>query len=309
MADNGSNNKKIWIIAVVLLLLIINGVQFYLSRQDKKDIADKQESIEKKDNQIKVQTAKLDSLNHELDLKIAQVEQLGGDTTKLGQMRRELLAELKTARAARGGDLATIRRLNAKIKDFETMMTERDEEIEQLKSQNQQLFEETTRLKKNVAQREDSISRLSQRSNQQEQQLALAAILQAVNIKVHIIDHRGKEKEDDAAEFKARKIDKIKVSFKLTDNKVAKIETKEVFMRVLEPEGSCLYDLSTGGGRFSSADGKELYYTAKQSFLFDNKQQQLSFLWGKGARFKEGTHTIELYCEGHQIGTGSFTVK
>lgn len=308
MAENNSNSKKGWIIAVILLLLGINGAQFYFSRQDKKEIVQKEETIAKKDTLIKVQTEKLDSLNRELDLRIAEVEKLGGDTTKLGQMRRQLLVELRTARNARSGDLATIRRLNSKIKDFEEMMTERDTELEELKSQNQQLFEETTRLKKNVAQREDSISRLSQMSNQQEQKLAMASILQAVDIRVKILDHRGKEKNDEENAFKARKIDKIKVSFKLADNKVAKIETKEVFMRLLEPEGACLYDLSTGGGSFSP-QGKDQYYTAKQSFLFDNKQQQLNFIWGKGSRFKEGTHTIEIYCEGVQIGTGSFTVK
>jgi hypothetical protein len=309
MAENNTSNSRGWIIGIIILLLLgLNGIQFYLSTKDKKEIAEKQETIVKKDTLIKVQTVKLDSLNRELDLRIAEVEKLGGDTMKLGQMRRQLLIDLRTARNARSGDLATIRRLNESIKNYEEMMSERDTELEELKSQNKQLFDETTRLKQNVAQREDSISRLSQRSNQQEQQLAAAAVLQAVNFKVRILDHRGKEKDDLNSEFKARKIDKLKISFSLADNKVAKIETKDVYMRLLEPEGACLYDLSTGGGTFN-ANGKDQFYTAKQSFLFDNKQQQLSFVWGKGSRFKEGSHTIEIYCDGRQIGSTTFNVK
>jgi hypothetical protein len=138
------------------------------------------------------------------------------------------------------------------------------------------------------------------------EQLSIAARLRAESIRISIIDNRGREKEDD--DYRARKISKLKVAFSIADNKVAQIENKEVFMRIMDPEGGYLYDIGSGGGTFL-LDGRESPYTSKLSFLFDNKQAQLSFIWEKGSQFKTGTYTVELFCEGAKMGQANFIVR
>jgi hypothetical protein len=79
-------------------------------------------------------------------------------------------------------------------------------------------------------------------------------------------------------------------------------------MRLIEPDGSALYNLSTGSGTFM-LNGEETFYTAKRDIVFDNTQQAVSFVYSKGAEYKRGLHTIEIYADGHQIGKTTFTLK
>jgi hypothetical protein len=136
----------------------------------------------------------------------------------------------------------------------------------------------------------------------------VASRLEAQNIQVNIINQRGKEKEDSDSEYRAKRVDKIRVAFKLAKNEVTEKEPKTVYMRLIEPDGAALYNLSMGSGTFQ-IDGEDMYYTAKRDFVFDNTQQQLSFLYDKNAEYKKGQHTIELYADGFMIGRTNFVLK
>ena len=96
--------------------------------------------------------------------------------------------------------------------------------------------------------------------------------------------------------------------FNIADNPVAKIDTKDVFLNVIDPSGKVLYDLSNGGGTFIMK-GKERFYTLKQDFLFDNRKPQVEFIYVKGSEWQEGQYKIELYCEEALIGEAPFLVK
>ena len=96
--------------------------------------------------------------------------------------------------------------------------------------------------------------------------------------------------------------------FAIGKNDVARRETKQVLLRVQEPEGSTLYEESLGGGSFNFK-GKDLKYTLMQDVLFDNTGQTVSFNYKKGNLFKKGEHKVEIYAEAELIGTGSFSVK
>ena len=95
----------------------------------------------------------------------------------------------------------------------------------------------------------------------------------------------------------------------LADNKVAKKDTKEIILRIIEPSGTVLFDLSSGGGSFTNADGRTDFYTDKQALLFDNSKQQVTFLYNKGSEYEVGKYTVQIYGNGYLIGEESFTVK
>ena len=108
--------------------------------------------------------------------------------------------------------------------------------------------------------------------------------------------------------FKAKKVDKLKVVFNLADNKVAKKDSKQVMLRVIDPSGAVLFDNTTGGGTFTAV-GKEIPYTAMQEISFSNTKQKLTYNYVKGSAYVPGKYKIELYCESHMIGEGQFLVK
>ena len=123
-----------------------------------------------------------------------------------------------------------------------------------------------------------------------------------------VITTKNKEKDDDKDEFKAKRVEKVKVTFNLARNDVSPKETKAIYMRILEPDGAALYNLSTGGGTFA-VEGQEAFYTQKQDVVYDNSKQKLDFVYAKGAEYKKGQHTVELYESGQLMGKTTFMLK
>ena len=117
-----------------------------------------------------------------------------------------------------------------------------------------------------------------------------------------------RKKDDDQDEYKARRVEKVKISLNLARNDVSPKETKQIYLRLLEPDGAALYNLSTGGGTFT-VDGQEAFYTQKQDVVYDNTRQKMEFIYAKGAEYKKGLHTVELYESGQLMGKTTFTLK
>lgn len=299
-------NRTILVVVLIVILLAANGFQFWISRQDKEQIQEKEAVIVQKDAYLAKATLALDSMRRELDDKIAQITKLGGDTASIALLKRQIERDLRNSQRQNFKSKAMIEDLKGRIDDYELQLAAKDEEITHLKKENESLFAANNSLKTKIVQREDSISRLTETKARLAEQVSIAAKLRAEDIQISVIDAKGREKQED--DYRAKKISKLKVSFRIGDNKVAQIENKEVFMRISDPEGGYLYDVGTGGGTFMQ-DGRESPFTSKLSFLFDNKQPQLSFVWEKGSPYKTGTYTIELFCEGNRLGQANFVVK
>lgn len=294
------------VIFLILLLIFANGVQFWISRQDKEEILQKEEVIKEKSNELVLASLALDSMRKELDEKMVQIQKLGGDTASIGILKRQIERDLKNSRRQNFKSKIMIEDLKGRIEDYQLQLVAKDEEIIKLKKENENLFADNKKLKSKIVQSEDSISRLSVTKAKLAQQVILASQLRAEDIQIIAIDAKGRETFE--TEYRLRKLSKLKVKFKIADNKVAQIENKEVFMRITDPEGGYLYEIGTGGGIFT-IDGRDSPFTSKLSFLFDNKQPELSFIWEKGSPYKTGTYFVELFSEGNKIGQANFSVK
>jgi cell division protein FtsB len=299
-------DRTLIVVGLIVLLVLANGFQYWISRQDKEEIIEKDLVIKEKVADLSQASLALDSMRKELELKISEIKKLGGDTASIGLLKRQIERDLKLARRQNLKSKEVIEDLKGRIEDYELQLAAKDQEIVKLKKENEELFKDNTQLKTKIVQKEDSISKLAETRAKMSEQLTIASRLRAESVRISIIDSKGREKEDD--DYRAKKISKLKVSFTIADNKVARIENKEVFMRIMDPEGGYLYDIGTGGGTLM-LEGRESPFTSKLAFLFDNKQPQLSFVWEKGSPYKTGTYTVELFCEGIKIGQANFVVR
>ena len=179
-----------------------------------------------------------------------------------------------------------------------------------LTNQNQTLSQENTGLKSEIQTTkkafDDSVTTYSTKNKELTEKVTIAAAMKAEGIKVTSISSKGKETEDDS--YKAKKIDRIKVSFNLADNPLTKKENKDIYMRLLGPDGAVISDMATGSGAFMY-QGRETIYTAKQKVFFSNTHQLVEFIYSRGAQYSKGKHIIELYSEGFKVGEGNFEVR
>ncbi len=248
---------------------------------------------------------KLESVSNELQLKIEEISKLGGDVEELRIAKEELEAEKNRLQESSDVGWARLYKIRDKVEGYETLLREKEAEIQKLKAVNEELLTENTDLKVAQNQLSDSIVDLTETSKELGEKVALASTLKAENIKVSAVNKRGRERED---EFRNRQIESLKVGFSLAENSVAPIEGKDIRIRIIEPEGNVLFDVANGSGTFM-LNGREEFFTATQEILFDNTKQQITFLYSKGGEYKLGDHVVEIYANQDLIGSKAFIVK
>jgi uncharacterized protein (DUF3084 family) len=305
-----NNNRVLLIVALILVLLGINGVLFYMNQQKGKQNEQLVADIKVKDTKLEEQIKQYEALKADFERQSQEVQGMGLANDSLEARLAAINADLLKLRSFKAGSfsIAEQRRFQQRASNFESQLRKKDQEIAQLKQDNEALYTETTTLKERQNRLTDTISTVVRSNKELAEKVTIASHLQAENIRVGVINARNKEKDDDDNEFKAKRVDKVKVTFNLARNDVSPKETKQIMMRLIEPDGAALYNLSTGGGTFM-IDGSEAFYTAKQDLVYDNSRQPVQFVYAKGAPYKTGLHTVELYEGGVMIGKTTFTLK
>jgi len=302
------NNKRTLLIVIIAVLLASNFVLIYLNYIKSKEVKDQTATIITKDNDIKVATSRLDSISKELDSKIEETKQLGGDVESLKQLKTQLEADKASLIRDKQTSSFSLQKYQDKIKVYESMLEKNDEEIKKLKGVNEELLSENTGLKTKQNVLSDSIVGISKEKQDLQDKVTIASALKTENISVYAISEKGKERDDKDNEFKSKRVDKIRITCQLAENKIAKIEGKNIYLRIVEPDGVTFSDPLSGGGSMT-VNGKEMPYTTKQDILFDNTKQKITFVFKKGSPYKIGKHKVQLYSEGFEIGSGSFIIK
>lgn len=293
------SNRNAIIIALLSLVVVVQGVKIYLDSQEKQQISSELTSTEK---ELETTTERLREISTELDSKIAEVKKLGGDVTDLQKAKADIETELKRSKRATGQE---IKALKDKVEGYETLLKVKDEEIAKLQSVNKELLTENVSLKTEKNQLGDSINRLSQSKDELAGKVAIASQLKLENMKIVGLNDRDKERD---SPFKARQLSKLRVEFNIAENKVAPIEGKKIMIRIVDENGQVLFDVNKGSGTFIF-NGKEEFFTEAQDVLFDNTKQKLSFLYDKGSEYTSGTYKLEVYTDDYMMGSGQFVVK
>ncbi len=297
--------------AALAVLAILNVVLFYFYYQERQNNRDKDTIIAAKTDEVLSTKNKLDSISVQLDAKIAEIQQLGGSVDSLIVLKQELERDRQ---ALRNSNSFSAKKYEDKIRNYESVLTQKDTEIAQLKEElgivtarNEELTETVTGLEGDKQLLADSVTNYAVQNRELNEKVTIASALRAENISVNALTSKGKER--DGGSYRSRRIDKLKIGFRLGPNAIAKQDRKEVYLRILDPDGAVLSDMATGSGAFIH-NGREMIYSSKQAVNFNNTGQSMDIMYGRGGiPFKDGKYTVELYSEGFKIGQGDFEVK
>ncbi|MBC7448174.1 MAG: hypothetical protein H7330_08960 [Hymenobacteraceae bacterium] len=305
--ERSSNNRTLLVVGLILVLLSINGILLYMQRQAKNEVAQKEQEFQSKNAELEDQIKKFMALKGDFERQSQELQQMGMTNDSLEARIAAVNADLLQLRAFRASSftVADQKKFRSRAASLESIIRKKDEEIVRLQTDNKQLFGENNTLKSKQNEMNDSITNLKSSRQALAQKVTIAQRLATSMMKINIITTKGKEKADDDAEYRAKRVEKVKVTYSLSRNDVADQGTKTVYLRLIEPDGSTL----TQGGGTMRIDGQEQPYTASQEILFTNSNTPYTFIFAKGAPYKEGKHVVELYSDGFQIGTANFTLK
>jgi hypothetical protein len=247
----------------------------------------------------------LDSISGELDARILTIGKLGGEIDTLVKIKAQLEADKKELLLSRNNQRKLVESLKDRVDGYQELLLAKDEEIKQLIILNEALLSENVELKTEKQQLNESIQEINKAKEVLAEKVAFASRLKVQDMKIIALSDGGKERE---GEFRARQIDQLKISFTISENKVAPIEGKELLIKITGPDGNVLFDVTRGSGSFIF-EGRETFYSAKQEILFDKNSQDVSVFYKKGSEYALGSHQVEVYTDEYLMGKGTFLVK
>ncbi len=309
------NNKlKYLLIGVIILLLCTNGVMIYFYVNNTNEIIDKKKQLKFTTVELLSAKSKVDSMETEIESRIKAYEDLKVANDTLSQNYQDLkdlkaaLAKMRSLKRHFEKDAGKAWRLYNDSKDqlmgFKELLEVKDEKIELLKKQMNYLYTEVKELKEEKVMAEGKVDSIRFIEEELKEKVKVASKLEATNIKVSYINLKQKEK--DKQPFRGDKIARLKVVFNLPVNKVATVENKKIFLKLEDQNGKLLLNESSGN-MAQSEDGK--VFTEVKTVMYRRDNQEVEIFFSKGGNYAEGKYTLELYCEGNTIGTGSFEIK
>lgn len=235
---------------------------------------------------LKTTNARADSL---ITTKDRDIEDLKSRIQTILKKENATKSELAEARRM-------INELNGNIDVYTT-------EIEKLQGEKIQLTQE----KRVVTEQRDLVQKDFDSAKtvitQKDDMLDVGSTLHASNFKILGLQEKGSGKEKETT--KAKKVDKMRISFDLDENRISPSGAKDIFVCITSPSGSPVAVEALGSGKFVTREGGEKLFTQRVNINYKTGEKQtVNVEWKQNSPFETGDYKIEIYQNGFKIGEG-----
>lgn len=299
--EKKSNNKILWIL--LLLLLGGNGTFGFLWWKEKnradKVVIERQEVIVERDNvksdllRLQEEYSKLESSD-----KLVQAEL---------EAKRAEIAELIIQAEKHKGDAYIISKLRKETETLRTIMKHFVVQIDSLNTYNKVIIAEKDKVTADLTAEKGVTTQLTKDKDALQSTVNLGSILKAENPTVKGVKFKsGGKKEVETT--KASRVERIKVSFVIGENKIAKKGVKPVYVRIMSPDGKEVTK-SADEGNMVKFNGSKGYYAAKQDINYTNEDVAVDVLCPSPSGFVPGKYLIDIICDDVIVGQTSIMLK
>lgn len=300
--DKSTRNKNILVAVTIFTLVTFNIAQLYIN--DKQE-GKQREKYESKQLELVNTYVKLDSISVKLQHKINLLQNLGGRVDSLIAIKNQLEREKFALRQS--GDLAEDRYLEikGKVQGYNQLLVAKDVEIKELRAQNEELIQTKEQLLQRAGQLNSRVSELETEKNVLETQVKRASAPIARSLSFYSVDENGVATQ--GFEFKANKLDQIRVSVRIEPNQMVKTPTmKTLYMSIKDPNGQ---ELSNAQAETLKLNGKDIFYARSADFIYRSEGEEVILDYAQKSNFGAGQYRVEIHCDGRTIGSGVFTIK
>lgn len=297
-----STKNRVLPLLLLFLLLGSIGLNFYFYKQNKAT--------------IETDTVKMDSLV-EVRVEISsELAQTSLDLNKYKGLSEKMDSLLLAANGQIAERESRIRKLIATEKDLVALNKKLKVELEELKTLKDsylesidQLLKENSQLKYENKALNNSLNEVITENLDLFKKVKTAENLKAEYLKVGIFKRKSNGKYIETV--MAKRTNKLEVCFSILENKVAQVGGKNVYLRIITPDGLPLGSRSGGSGSFKLAgSNEEVLFTAMQEVDYANDKVDICLPFEEQDRvFASGTYIVEVYVEGVPAAASSFTLK
>jgi methionine-rich copper-binding protein CopC/cell division protein FtsL len=301
MAESKEKNNRTLII-LLILLAVTNVATLFLFYNER------QENIELLTNNTDLTTEK-DALTTELEEMMAAYDSVSTDNVEMLAQIEEQKAEIeKLMKEAEKhkDDAWIIYKLRKEAKTLREVMKNYLVTIDSLNTANQELIAQKAEVETKLTEQKVENKELSTKNEELAEKVKLGSKLKVVDL--FSLGQRVKSNNVHRETDRARRVDKIKTCFTIDKNEVTKPGKKDVYLRIIGPDGEVLAYDQTKEYMFTY-DGKEGLYSRKSEITYENEEMDMCLYWDLEEEAKEGTYIVEIYAEDYMMGTTSFELK
>jgi len=300
----GNEIKKFKIATIALSIITIGLlVALIFTSVEVKTIVVEKDKAGEQSTQLKTE---LDSLMRQHELIKKEYSVISGKLSAKDSIIAANAEEIN-ALIAKNGDY---RKIKKKLDLLRNMTQGYLTQIDSLVKVNHILITENTKFRTDIDNYKETTTTLETEKKNLTEKVNTAAKLKAYSIVAKAVKLKSKGEKEEVVE-KASKTQRIKVSFTLSENKVAATGGRTVYCRVARPDGKVLTNGDDDANSFTSGSNK-LQYSVKKEIQYDNNAQNVTLNWDiKNAKEEavKGRYYVILYVDGYQIGETSFDLK
>lgn len=176
-------------------------------------------------------------------------------------------------------------------------------QIDKLLAENQSLKTEVQGMQESIQQEKDKNQSLTKDKEAMAAQIKEAAVLPVSNLITNAIRLKPGSKKEEIVD-KAKRAEKIKISFTLGKNPLVEQGLKTVYVRIARPDNSIIHD-----GKSFEYDGKQIMYSLASDFYYKGAPTSINLYYEKTDRVVAGSYNISLFMDGKEIGQSTLILK
>ena len=295
--ENTQNNRVFLILAVILLVLSgILGWQLFEQKTANDQLAAEKQQLTVEKNDL---TAELDELVGKYN---GLEEENGQLSEELEAQRQEILA-LKAEVEKYKGDAVKLGWYRAQLKAMNAKYAAMEAKFDSLAAVHDSLQGQYGNLEGEYTKQTGLNKELTSENMNLANKVAMGSVLTAYKISVEGV--RGKKEK---VNNKAKRIEKLRTCFTLSENPIAKPGAKTIYVRIVGPDGKVL---TKGRGEEFEFEGGSMTYSMSKDIEYANKQIEDICLYypAPTESFQEGKTTVEIYVDKTLIGTSSVELR
>ncbi|MBC7554908.1 MAG: hypothetical protein H7257_13125 [Taibaiella sp.] len=298
---NNEDRKKSPVIYWVVILLLLIGCAFLFWSNQK--TRTEKDQTEKQLDSVKSDRA---SLQSDFDAASAKIDQLVSLNSKMDSSlqkdKEEIVALQRKIRSLLGNKKASVdemKKAREMINSLTDKTTQYEARIAELEKENTMLTHKNGMLAK---ERDSAVT----------QNIAIkkiASVLHASNMRMVALQIKKNGKE--VGTSKAKKADVLRIIFDIDENRIAESGTKQIYLRLLAPDGTMLRSAANSSGMMVTGKGDQLSYSIQKevALIKEQKVNDISVDWRQDEEYPKGNYLIEVYSEGYKVGSGTVNLK
>ena len=299
--EKPKNNNSFKVISVILALIIAVLVwQLIITKTKVSTFTIEKEKAEVKNN----------TLQHALDSLVTEHEKI---KKEYGTLSGKLTAK-DSIIAAKADEIqqliasqADYGRIKRKLEYLRSITQGYISQMDSLYRVNKNLKHENDQIKDQYQKEQTKTSELTKDKENLSQKVSLASTLKAYNIKGNPVRMKSGGKKEDL-EDKAKRAEKIRVSFTLSENLIAPSGAKTIYIRIARPDDKILC-VGTDEANSFDYNSEKIQYSIKKDIDYQNKAQDITMYWDKTDDFIPGTYVVSVFTDGLLIGESQFALK